>query len=58
MLHVNFVPRVELHLFYSAVLCAPTVVAMVLHTRPNTWERVPAFAAPAPYVPRLPRDRN
>ncbi|GII88969.1 hypothetical protein Ssi03_69590 [Sphaerisporangium siamense] len=33
------VPRVELHLFYNAVVFAPMVVAMWLHRRPNTAER-------------------
>ncbi|WP_214110414.1 hypothetical protein [Acrocarpospora catenulata] len=33
------VPRVELHLFYNAVVFAPMVVAMILHRRPNKAER-------------------
>lgn len=33
-----FVPRVELHLFYNAVVTVPMVVAMVLHYR-STGER-------------------
>lgn len=33
------VPRVELHLFYNAVVFAPMVVAMVLHLRPTPRER-------------------
>jgi hypothetical protein len=33
------VPRVELHLFYNAVVFAPMVVAMILHRRPNRTER-------------------
>jgi hypothetical protein len=31
-------PRVELHLFYNAVVFAPMVVAMYLHLRPNKAE--------------------
>ncbi|MFI6712489.1 hypothetical protein ACIBF7_39040 [Nonomuraea sp. NPDC050478] len=33
------IPRVELHLFYNAVVFAPMVVAMVLHRRPRLEER-------------------
>ncbi|ACZ91705.1 hypothetical protein Aros01_01909 [Streptosporangium roseum] len=33
------VPRVELHLFYNAIVFAPMVVAMWLHRRPNETER-------------------
>ncbi|WP_248965415.1 hypothetical protein [Sphaerisporangium perillae] len=33
------VPRVELHLFYNAIVFAPMVVAMWLHRRPNPAER-------------------
>lgn len=32
-------PRVELHLFYNAIVFVPMVVAMVLHLRPNHQER-------------------
>ncbi|GAA3071331.1 hypothetical protein GCM10010485_06170 [Streptosporangium carneum] len=32
-------PRVELHLFYNAVVFVPMVVAMVLHRRPRESER-------------------
>jgi hypothetical protein len=32
-------PRVELHLFYNALVFAPMVVAMVLHLRPRPEER-------------------
>jgi hypothetical protein len=32
-------PRVELHLFYNAIVFVPMVVAMVLHARPNAAER-------------------
>lgn len=33
------VPRVELHLFYNAIVFFPMVVAMILHLRPNADER-------------------
>ncbi|MEU2613214.1 hypothetical protein ABZ570_16765 [Micromonospora sp. NPDC007271] len=33
------VPRLELHLFYNAVVFAPMVVAMILHLRANEAER-------------------
>ncbi|WP_158885702.1 hypothetical protein [Amycolatopsis anabasis] len=32
-------PRVELHLFYNAIVFVPMVVAMVYHLRPNAEER-------------------
>jgi len=32
-------PRVELHLFYNAIVFVPMVVAMVLHLRPRPAER-------------------
>ncbi|HEV8562779.1 MAG TPA: hypothetical protein VGR06_41215 [Actinophytocola sp.] len=32
-------PRVELHLFYNAVVFVPMVIAMVYHLRPNATER-------------------
>lgn len=32
-------PRVELHLFYNAIVFVPMVVAMVLHMRPRPEER-------------------
>jgi hypothetical protein len=35
-----FVPRVELHLFYNAVVFLPMVIAMILHRRPTEPERV------------------
>jgi hypothetical protein len=34
-----FVPRVELHLFYNAIVFIPMVVAMVRHRRPTSAER-------------------
>lgn len=33
------VPRVELHLFYNAVVFVPMVVAMILHRKPSADER-------------------
>lgn len=33
------VPRVELHLFYNAIVFLPMVVAMYLHRHPNALER-------------------
>ncbi|NUP62566.1 MAG: hypothetical protein HOW71_10375, partial [Nonomuraea sp.] len=33
------VPRMELHLFYNALVFAPMVVAMLLHRRPRAAER-------------------
>ncbi|WP_440102573.1 hypothetical protein [Streptosporangium sp. H16] len=33
------IPRVELHLFYNAIVFAPMVVAMILHRRPRDSER-------------------
>lgn len=32
-------PRVELHLFYNALVTIPMIVAMILHMRPNADER-------------------
>jgi hypothetical protein len=32
-------PRVELHLFYNAIVFVPMVVAMILHMRPKPQER-------------------
>lgn len=32
-------PRVELHLFYNAIVFTPMVVAMVYHMRPKPYER-------------------
>ncbi|MGW4425685.1 hypothetical protein [Streptosporangium sp. NPDC004631] len=44
------VPRVELHLFYNAIVFAPMVVAMILHRRPTASERaiMRCTCAPAP----------
>lgn len=36
------VPRVELHLFYNAIVTVPMIVAMVLHRRPPPGERAQA----------------
>jgi hypothetical protein len=44
-------PRVELHLFYNAVVFIPMVVAMILHNRPKPAEREQmqcTCAAPVP----------
>lgn len=44
-------PRVELHLFYNAIVFVPMVVAMVVHRRPKADERATmrcTCAAPAP----------
>lgn len=38
LLQIAF-PRIELHLFYNAVVFFPMVVAMVLHARPSPEER-------------------
>lgn len=37
-----FLPRVELHLIYNAIVFAPMVVAMVLHRSPSPSERAAA----------------
>ncbi|XVQ84284.1 hypothetical protein ACQP2K_36545 [Microbispora siamensis] len=44
------VPRMELHLFYNAVVFAPMVVAMVLHrrARPGERARMRCTCAPEP----------
>jgi hypothetical protein len=45
-----FFPRVELHLFYNAVVFVPMVVAMVLHRRPGddtALDRCSCAVAPA-----------
>lgn len=41
-------PRVELHLFYNAIVFAPMVVAMVLHLRPRPTERTQMRCTCAP----------
>lgn len=41
-------PRVELHLFYNAIVFAPMVVAMVYHLRPTAEERAHAVCSCAP----------
>ncbi|MBI1758186.1 MAG: hypothetical protein HYR62_03030 [Actinobacteria bacterium] len=38
----QFLPRVELHLFYNALVTVPMAVAVVLHLRPNAGERAVA----------------
>ncbi|ACZ89632.1 hypothetical protein Aros01_07237 [Streptosporangium roseum] len=42
------VPRVELHLFYNAIVFLPMVVAMVLHRRPRGSERAAMRCGCAP----------
>jgi len=42
------VPRVELHLFYNAIVFIPMVVAMVLHRRPDVSERATMRCACVP----------
>jgi hypothetical protein len=43
-----FLPRVELHLFYNAIVFAPMVVAMVLHRFPSPEERARSRCGCAP----------
>jgi hypothetical protein len=40
-------PRVELHLFYNAIVFAPMVVAMVLHRRDRDQSGLDGERAPA-----------
>ncbi|MFE9244668.1 hypothetical protein [Nocardiopsis sp. NPDC006938] len=50
-------PRLELHLFYNAVVFAPMVVAMYLHSRPGPEEREERVCACAhPVRPAAPAD--
>ncbi|HEX4817139.1 MAG TPA: hypothetical protein VFV66_30730 [Nonomuraea sp.] len=42
------VPRVELHLFYNALVFAPMVAAMLLHRRPRPAERARMACSCAP----------
>ncbi|MEV4476642.1 hypothetical protein ACFFR3_44550 [Nonomuraea salmonea] len=42
------VPRLELHLFYNAIVFVPMVVAMLLHRKPNSQERATMACACAP----------
>jgi hypothetical protein len=44
-------PRVELHLFYNAVVFVPMVVAMVQHLRPRPHERALMRCSCAPRIP-------
>jgi hypothetical protein len=44
-------PRVELHLFYNAIVFVPMVVAMVLHLRPRPAERAQMQCSCAGHVP-------
>ncbi len=48
------VPRVELHLFYNALVFAPMVVAMYLHRRPSATERAAMRCACATVPERRP----
>lgn len=48
------VPRVELHLFYNAVVFAPMVVAMVLHRWPSEPERAATSCTCASRRARVP----
>lgn len=48
-------PRVELHLFYNALVTVPMVVAMVLHRRPGTaGEEAPDCTCAVPRVAAQP----
>lgn len=38
----SFFPRVELHLFYNAIVTIPMIIAVVLHRYPNEAERAQA----------------
>ncbi|MDX6741608.1 hypothetical protein [Actinocorallia sp. A-T 12471] len=42
------VPRVELHLFYNAIVTIPMIIAMIVHLRPNPVERAAAECDCAP----------
>jgi hypothetical protein len=46
------IPRVELHLFYNAIVFAPMVVAMILHRRPTEPERARMRCTCAPALGR------
>jgi hypothetical protein len=46
-----FVPRVELHLFYNAIVFAPMVVAMIRHRHPHPAERARCDCAGSRAVP-------
>jgi hypothetical protein len=43
-------PRVELHLFYNAIVTVPMVVAMVLHMRPRPAERAQMLCSCAGHI--------
>lgn len=51
-----WVPRVELHIFYNAIVFAPMVVAMYLHLAPSAGERAHhrCSCALSPAAPRAP----
>jgi len=46
-----FFPRVELHLFYNAIVFVPMVYAMYLHRRPNRAEREAMSCSCLPAIP-------
>ena len=50
-----FVPRVELHLFYNAIISLPMAVAMALHMNPTKAERRAMTCTCARHVGRLHR---
>jgi hypothetical protein len=47
-----FIPRVELHLFYNAIVTAPMIVAMLVHRRPRPHERE-AMACTCAAIPEI-----
>jgi hypothetical protein len=49
-----FFPRVELHLFYNAIVFVPMVVAVVLHLRPTPAERADMSCSCLPQPVPLP----
>jgi hypothetical protein len=49
-----FFPRVELHLFYNAVVFVPMVIAVVLHFRPSPAERAAMDCSCVPRVRAIP----
>ena len=44
-------PRVELHLFYNAIVTVPMVIAMIYHMRPRESERAQMTCSCAGHVP-------
>jgi hypothetical protein len=47
----TFFPRVELHLFYNAIVTIPMIIAIVLHRNANEAERAAASCTCAPPRP-------